>query len=169
MHVFAHNGKLGAFDQEQKLNGSFKPVGESDSEFTFYCLLDALAPLWQKSTVPDLYNRMDLTSKFAKKIWSYGSANFIHADGDALFVHGHQRIQADVKIAPPELFKLCRFCQSEKSAAVSKTELQKSSNKVQQVSLVTGEPLSEEEWIRLESGELIAIQDGRVIMEEISL
>ena len=110
-----------------------------------------------------------MISKFVKKIWSYGPANFIYADRDFLSVHTPERIQEDGKIDPHGLFKLCRFCQSKKSAAVSKTELQKSSNKVQQVSLVTGEPLSEEEWIRLESGELIAIRDGRVIMEEISL
>ena len=82
MHVFAYNGKLGAFDQEQKLTGRFQPVEESDSEFSFCYLLDALAPLWQTSTVPDLDKRMDVISKFAKKIWSYGPANFIYADRD---------------------------------------------------------------------------------------
>ncbi len=109
---------------------------------------------------------MDLISRFAKKIRSYGPANFIYADGDALFVHGHERIQADGKIAPPGLFKLCRFCQSEKSQATSKNELQKFGSKVQQVRLVASVPLSGEEWTRLESGELLAIRDGRVIMEE---
>ena len=97
---------------------------------------------------------------------SYGPANFIYADGDVLFVHGHERIQADGKIVPPGLFKFCRFCKSEKSLAVSKTELQKSGNKIQQLSLVASFPLSGEEWTRLESGELLAIRDGRVIMEE---
>jgi hypothetical protein len=75
-------------------------------------------------------------------------------------------MQADGKIAPPGLFKLCRFCQSEKSPSTAKTELQNSGSKVQQVSLFASVPLSGEEWTRLESGELLAIRDGRVIMEE---
>ena len=41
MHVFAHNGKLGVFDQEQRLTGRFQPVGESNSEFYFCYLLEA--------------------------------------------------------------------------------------------------------------------------------
>ena len=60
MHVFAHNGKLGAFDQEQKLTGRFHSVGENDSEFSFCYLLYALAPLWQTRNVPDFYKRMDM-------------------------------------------------------------------------------------------------------------
>ena len=107
-----------------------------------------------------------MISKFAKKILSYGPANFIYADGDILFVHGHEIIQADGKIAPPGLFKLCRFFQSEKSLTVSKTELQKSGNKVQQVSQVASVTLSGEEWTRLESGELLAIRYGRGIMKK---
>jgi predicted glutamine amidotransferase len=110
MHVFVHNDKLGAFDQEQKLTVSFQPVGKIDSEFSICYVLDALAPVWKTSTVPDLDKRMDVISKFAKKFQSYGPANFIYADGDALFVHGHEIIKADCKIAPPGLFKLCRFC-----------------------------------------------------------
>ena len=46
------------------------------------------------------------------EIRSYGPANYIYADGDVLFVHGHERRKADCKIAPPEIFKLCCFCQS---------------------------------------------------------
>ena len=80
MHVFAHNGKLGALDQDQRLTGRFQPVGESDSELFFCYLLDALAPLWQTGTVPYFFKRMDVISKFAKKIRSYGPANFIYAD-----------------------------------------------------------------------------------------
>ena len=68
MHVFAYNGKLGAFDQDKKLTGRFQPVGVSDSGFSFYYLLDSLAPLSQISTVSDLENWMDMIQKFAKKI-----------------------------------------------------------------------------------------------------
>jgi predicted glutamine amidotransferase len=165
MNVFAHNGKLVAFDQEQKLTGRFQPVGESDSEFSFCCLLEILAPFWQSVIVPDLYKRMDVISKFVKKIRSNGPANFIYAAEDALFVHAHERIYADGKIAPPELFKLCHLCQSEKALAVSKSELQKFHNKIQQVSLLVSVPLSGEEWSSLKSVELLVIRNGRVIME----
>ena len=43
MNVFAHNRKLGAFDQVQKHTGRFQPGGESDSEESFCYMLDALA------------------------------------------------------------------------------------------------------------------------------
>ena len=70
-----------------------------------------------------------------------------------------------IKLLHLDFFQLCRFCKSEKSSAVSKTELQKSGNKVQQVSLVASVPLSGEEWSSLKSVELLVIRNGRVIME----
>ncbi|MBC8257496.1 MAG: class II glutamine amidotransferase [SAR324 cluster bacterium] len=166
MHVFAHNGRLGAFDQQQKLSGRFQPVGESDSEFAFCYLLDALAPLWQEKSIPELADRMDVISEFAAKLRNYGPANFIYADGDAMFVHGHERMQEDGSIAPPGLFKLCRYCQFEKSPFLSQVLPKDAGSKVQQVTLVASIPLTEENWTVMESGELLALRDGRVIMEE---
>ncbi len=166
MHVLAHNGKLGTFDQEHELEGRFLPVGESDTEFAFCFLLDQLASLWKNKTVPKLEERMNIVSKFARILRSYGPANFLYADGDTLFVHGDQRLQADGKIAPPGLFQLCRFCHSEKASTFKPVNTNNSGSKVQQVTLIASVPLTQENWVPLKQGELLAIQHGKIVMKE---
>lgn len=47
---------------------------------------------------------------FAQEIRALGPANFIYADGDALFAHGHKRMHDGAGIRPPGLHLLCRSC-----------------------------------------------------------
>jgi glutamine amidotransferase len=115
MHVFAHNGNL---DRAALLGlGSadgFRPVGETDSELAFCVLLERLRPLWRGAGgVPALEQRREVVAAFAQQIRALGPANFIYADGDALFAHGHRRIQDDGEIRPPGLHVLCRSCKGD--------------------------------------------------------
>ena len=45
--------------------------------------------------------RLTLVAEFAAELRSLGPANFLHADGDALFAHAHRRLQRTSHRAEP--------------------------------------------------------------------
>jgi predicted glutamine amidotransferase len=96
MHLFAHNGNLAGID-DLALAGAnrFRPVGETDSEIAFCELMRRLAVLWDGADgVPALERRHEVIAAFAAEIAPMGPANFLYADGDALFAHGNRCTQA---------------------------------------------------------------------------
>ena len=163
MHIFAHNGDLGRIEQIKTLsNHRFWPVGETDSEHAFCALLERLSELWLNSTgVPELSHRLQLVSQFASEIRPLGPANFLYADGDALFAHANKRTQPDTgKVEPPGLYWLCRQCTSKSYLDVSGLHLEGND---QQVVLIASVPLTQEGWMPLDEGEVLCIQDGEVV------
>lgn len=56
-----------------------------------------------------------IVAAFAQELRALGPANFIYADGDALFAHGHRRTQDGGAIRPPGLHLLCRSCSPDNS------------------------------------------------------
>jgi glutamine amidotransferase len=91
--------------------GARRPVGQTDSEHAFCALLERLLPLWQDGRVPPLDTRVALLAEFASDLRALGPANFLYADGDALFAHGNRRIQPALgRIEPPGLWLLSRHC-----------------------------------------------------------
>jgi glutamine amidotransferase len=111
-HVFAHNGDLpGIFDRAALACGHFEPVGTTDSEHAFCALLSRLAALWQGAAPPPLDARLALLGSFAAELRALGPANFLYADADALFAHGHRRKQpGQAHAAPPGLWWLAQEC-----------------------------------------------------------
>jgi predicted glutamine amidotransferase len=144
-HVFAHNGDLpGIFQSETFKPGPYRPVGQTDSEHAFCALLSRLSPLWAVEGSPSLDDRVSVLSAFAADLRALGPANFIYSDGDALFAHGHRRIQpASGHVEPPGLWWLQRECPA------------------QSVLLLASVPLSDETWQPLTEGELFLARSGR--------
>jgi glutamine amidotransferase len=143
MHVFAHNGDL---DMARLRAGmplkQFHPVGDTDSEYAFCALLDRLR-------VPaPLHERLAVVARFATALRALGPANFLYADGDALFIHGHRRSPGGGKPAiAPGLHILQRACAPG-----------------QRVVLAASVPLTGEPgWRPLREGELIATQGGNIV------
>jgi glutamine amidotransferase len=159
MHVFAHNGDLdGARLRRAHALGGFRPVGDTDSEYAFCALLARAAPLWREG-VPPLAARLARVAEFAAGLRALGPANFLYADGDALFVHGHRRTHAD-GVHPPGLHVLCRTCAGESGPFVADGLRIQS----QQVALAASVPLTAgEPWRALAEGETLALRDGRII------
>lgn len=163
-HVFAHNGELAGIKRRRDfLPGRFRPVGDTDSELVFCSLLDRLEGLWQAAEggLPSLEARLKLVAAFAAELRSFGPANFIYADGDALFAHAHKRIQADGEVKPPGLHVLERHCQESGPelgrAGVTLTTV------AQDVCLLASVPLTDESWQALAEGEVIAVMHGRIV------
>jgi glutamine amidotransferase len=149
MHVFAHNGMLPGIEGDARFASQrFRRIGDTDSEQAFCALLERLAPLWSDA-VPWLEARRAVVAQVARELGELGPANFIYADGDALFVHGHRRRHDDGQIRPPGLHLLCRHCTSAADGV--------------DVALVASVPLTAEPWRALEEGELVVLREGRVV------
>ena len=93
MHLFAHNG--GFKDIWKKLplkTRTFRPIGETDSEYAFCVLLERMAPLWLLTNgPPPLSERHKVVARTAAELRELGAANFLYSDGDALFAHSDER------------------------------------------------------------------------------
>jgi glutamine amidotransferase len=95
-HVFAHNGNLPAISQQMAGRWRrFQPIGQTDSEIAFCVLLESLSVLWVDRGVPSVEDRASIIRSVVAEFRELGPANFLYADGDVLFAHGHRRMQPD--------------------------------------------------------------------------
>ncbi len=163
-HVFAHNGHLPGIESHPSMAlGMYRPVGDTDSEHAYCALLGRLRLLWEEGRTPPLQSRMALLADFAADLRALGPANFLYADGDALFAHGNRRIQPALgRIEPPGLWVLQRHCtppdlspEGQGGVAVAHEE--------RAIVWVASVPLTDEAWRPLAEGELLAIRAGEVL------
>lgn len=163
MHVFAHNGDLpGIYRSASFSLGPYRPVGQSDSEHAFCALLDRLGALWREGAVPPLEARRSVLDAFAADLCALGPANFLYADGDALFAHGHRRLQRVSRLAEaPGLWWLQRECapidQADKHEAG--VALEGASHSL----LIASVPLTDDPWQPMTEGELVVARSGRIV------
>jgi glutamine amidotransferase len=161
MHAFAHNGDLpDLLARPDDPRDRYRPVGDTDSERAFCGLLARLAPLWGDAggAVPALADRLAVIGDHAAELRRGGPANFLYADGDAVFVHADRRTQLDGRMRPPGLYLLQRCCwESAPELAEAGVELQ---SVRQDVALVASVPLTDELWQPLGEGDLIALAGG---------
>ena len=169
IHVFAHNGYLTGIETSAAFPlGIDLPVGQTDSERAFCALLSRMRMLWAQALLPSLELRMALLAGFAADLRKLGAANFLYADGDAVFAHGHRRlILPSGRIEPPGLWVLDRRCAPADSLP----------DRLAGVSLAHGDsaavfvasvPITDEAWRPLQEGELLAVRDGEVIASRLA-
>ena len=162
LHVFAHNGDLPGAPAALATHrcGPCHPVGDTDSEQLFCALLEALQHLWcaqAPGQVPPLGARLGFVESVATRARALGPANFLSADGDALFVHAHERTQPDGQVRPPGLLlrRLAQEGDAPRGLLVASVPF---TAEGQREAPHAGEPL----WEPLGRGEVIAIRRGRV-------
>jgi predicted glutamine amidotransferase len=161
MHCFAHNGRLAGVQARQRgCQRHFRPVGDTDSEIAFCLLLERLRPLWREAETPSLAERLAIIARFAEEMRGLGPANFLYADGDAVFAHGDRRIQTDGAIAPPGLWRLHRDCPRDRDAPALSGVTIATTAEPQRLTLLASVPLSTEPWLPLACGQLVAVQNG---------
>ena len=162
-HVFAHNGDLvGIRDACHLETRRFRPIGDTDSELAYCCLLERLAPLWDAvdDTVPSVEARLEIVANLAAQLKPLGPFNFIYSDGDTLFVHSHRRTQDDGVVRPPGLYLLARSCNEQ---AVDLTQSGVILAPIEQeLVLVASVPLTDEPWEAMDEGEVVALKSGLV-------
>lgn len=161
MHVFAHNGRLDDIEtRHAKEWRRFRPLGETDSEIAFCILLERMSSTWSSDGVPPVQDRLAIVTRFAADIRALGPANFLYADGDVLFAHGHRRIQAGGEIAPPGLWHLHRSCALDADALSATVPADKAG---QELLLIASVPLTDEPWTPFAEGEVIVVKDGTMV------
>ncbi|MDP2819318.1 MAG: class II glutamine amidotransferase [Polaromonas sp.] len=81
--VFAHNGDLKDFSP--RLHGSFRPVGNTDSERAFCWIMQELAK--SHAAVPSIDELTLTLRELAAQIAPHGTFNFLLSNGLALWAH----------------------------------------------------------------------------------
>ena len=111
---------------------------------------------------PGQLERLALVTAYAADLRHLGPANFLYADGEVLFAHGHRRIQSvSGKIEPPGLFMLSRQCCRESEGFEAQGV--SVAGGYQEVVLLASVPLSDESWRPLQEGEVVAISLGKLV------
>lgn len=159
-HVFAHNGDLPDIEGSVVLRlGEYRPVGQTDSEQAFCVLLARMASLWRHGPPPALECRLSLLATFAAELRVLGPANFLYADGDALFAHGDRRLQRNGRAEPPGLWLQRRTCAPEPAPPAQSAGVAVSATGTSVV-WVASVPLTDDSWEPLARGELIVVRGG---------
>ena len=162
-HVFAHNGNLENVQDVCRLESDrFTPVGDTDSEHAFCCLLHQLATLWRTAhgRMPSIEARLEVVAGFAATLRPLGAFNFVYSDGDALFIHSHRRKKDNGEEGSPGLYLLVRS-REQKAVDLSESGIMVAPF-AQQMALVASVPLTDEDWQPIDEGDVIALTHGLV-------
>jgi glutamine amidotransferase len=153
-HVFVHNGDLEGLTSMNELT-CFQPIGDTDSEHAFCLLLYELQRLWQgsKTHSPPLAERFAVIRQFATELRNKGPANFIYADGDYVFAHGHKRsLTLGGPLNATGLYYRQRECEI------------KPAHGKQHVLLFASVPLDGDTWQALAEGDILVAKDGDICL-----
>lgn len=95
--IFAHNGNL--IDFQPSFDGSFLPVGRTDSEHAFCWILQSLRQRFGQQAPDDdaLFGEIE---RLTLEISRYGEFNFLLSNGDRLFAHASTKLAYIVRQAP---------------------------------------------------------------------
>lgn len=148
--VFAHNGDLKDFSPV--LDGTFRPVGNTDSERAFCYLLQALRQRFG-DTPPALETLREEIGRLTREIAGSGVFNMMLSDGTALFAHCSTRLHYIIRQHPFTQAKL-----SDEDLSVDFSEVTTPNDRV---AVIVTEPLTTNEtWHPFESGELKLFVEG---------
>jgi glutamine amidotransferase len=86
--VFAHNGNLENY--HPRLHGSFRPVGQTDSERAFCWLLQELAK--SHADMPSIAELTLTLRELTPHIAKHGTFNFLLSNGQALWTHASTQL-----------------------------------------------------------------------------
>ncbi len=170
VHTFAHNGTLKDVSSlRRRARRPFRPVGETDSEEAFCILLERMEDSWLDCDGPPaLQTRLDIVAEFAASTRELGEANFLYADGDVLFVHGHQR-RAGVDY-PAQWPGLCVTMRSDRmdwdGEEVTTGISMQTDDGRPDVLFVASVPLSREPWHGVPEGSVLAVRNGRILARD---
>ena len=81
--VFAHNGDLKTF--RPRLHGTFRPVGDTDSEHAFCWLMQELAK--SHAGVPPVDEMTRTLQELLPRLHAHGTFNMLLSNGQALWAH----------------------------------------------------------------------------------
>lgn len=152
--VFAHNGDLKEF--APRLNGAFRPVGNTDSELAFCYILQELRHRFGES----LPNTAELTTalqELTSEIAKHGTFNMLLSDGSALFAHCSTNLYYIIRQFPFAEAKL-----SDEEVTVDFSQVTTPKDRV--AVIVTAPLTTNEVWTQFGEGDLKVFVEGQVQM-----
>jgi predicted glutamine amidotransferase len=148
--VFAHNGDLKEF--EPLLNGAFRPVGTTDSEWAFCYLLQELRRRFG-DTPPELPALTRALRELTGEIGKHGPFNMMLSDGSALFTHCSTNLYYIVRKFPFTTAKL-----SDEDMLVDFSQVTTPNDRV--AIIVTAPLTTNETWTQFTPGEFKVFVEG---------
>ncbi len=147
--VFAHNGDLKGYCPP--LHGSFRPVGDTDSELAFCWLMQELNKA--HASVPSIAELSATLAELAPQVAAHGTFNMMLGNGQALWVHCSTHLHYLVRQHPFQRAKL-----QDEDLLVDFAALTTPNDRV---AVIATEPLtSDEAWVAMSRGDLLAFVDG---------
>lgn len=148
--IFAHNGNLK--DYVPDLDGSFLPVGQTDSERAFCHLLQTLRQRFPAG-LPSREALREALDEFAAGLRPLGPFNFLLSNGDCLFAHRATDLHYIVRQAPFAVAHL-----KDQDVAIDFNEVTTPDDRVV---LIATLPLTDNEtWTPLPVGRVVMFAEG---------
>lgn len=148
--IFAHNGNLPDFSPE--LDGSFAPVGNTDSERAFCWLLQNLRQRFG-AHAPDQAALFDALHALTLELGARGEFNYLLSNGDWLFAHCSNQLAYIVRQAP---FAVAHLNDQDVSIDFSNVTTPND-----RVALIATAPLTDNEvWTTMPNGSLWLFEEG---------
>ena len=155
---FAHNGDLKEF--YPKLAGRYLPVGDTDSEKAFCCILEGLIKKFPQGA-PELSELSDALHALTMDLASHGIFNYLLSNGEFMFAHCSTKLASIVREAP---FSVAHLSDQDMSVDFSALTTDKD-----RVAVIATNPLTEnEKWTIHKPGTLMLFVDGRIQKEYIT-
>lgn len=148
--IFAHNGNLAEYSPT--LDGSFLPVGQTDSERAFCHLLQMLRERFPSGT-PQRFELHAALEELAAEVRSHGPFNFLVSNGDCLFAHRSTDLHYIIRQAPFAVAHL-----KDQDVAVDFSEVTSPDDRV---ALIATLPLTDNEtWTPLPTDSVVMFAEG---------
>ena len=148
--IFAHNGNLP--DYAPALDGSFQPVGQTDSERAFCHLLQSLRRRFPAGMPTDAELHAAIED-FAAQTRPFGTFNFLLSNGDRLFAHRATELHYIIRQAP---FPVAHLMDEDMTVDFSEVTTPND-----RVALIATKPLTDNEtWLPLPVGQVMQFHDG---------
>ena len=154
--IFAHNGNILNF--HPILDGTFAPVGNTDSELVFCWIMQELRKKFG-NTFPGNEAVFATIQELSVLVHPHGEFNFLLSNGRMLIAHCSTRLTYIIRKAP---FAEARL--KDQDLSVDFSALTGSKDRVAIIATV---PLTENEtWTDLLPGSLVLFQDGEILRQE---
>jgi predicted glutamine amidotransferase len=148
--IFAHNGNLPDFAPD--LDGSFLPVGNTDSERIFCWLLQNLRQRFG-AQAPERSALFDALQALTIDFAAHGECNYLLSNGDWLFAHCSNQLAYIVRQAPFAVAHL-----NDQDISIDFSELTTANDRV---ALIATVPLTDNEvWTTMPNGSLWLFEEG---------
>ncbi|MFM1817418.1 MAG: hypothetical protein RL364_278 [Pseudomonadota bacterium] len=150
--VFAHNGNLTDF--EPRLHGSFRSVGQTDSERAFCWLMQELAK--SHAALPSVEELSLTLRELVPQIAKHGTFNFLLSNGEALWAHASTNLHY--------VLRRCPFTRATLSDEDMSVNFADHTRETDRVAIVVTQPLTtDEQWVAFEPGRLYTFLEGDLI------